>query len=105
MWALFKNDSNIGELSTDRKRRYLLHYLFFLFIYYDNTLNVCLGLGGGKDVDQATAPVQHKRHDTLLGGGALDRSLDKIAVKLETDFPVCVYHLTALATDCKVSFF
>ena len=62
-------------------------------------------MGGGKDVDQVNVPVQHKRHDTLPGGGALDRSLDKIAVKLETDFPVCVYHLTALATDCKVSFF
>jgi len=92
---------NLAQIENDD----IFYIIYFLFIYYDNTLKVCLGLGGGKDVDQATAPVQHKRLDTLLGGGALDRSLDKIAVKLETDFPVCVYHLTALATDCKVSFF
>ena len=57
---------------------------------------IASGIGGGKDTDL------HRRPDPQLVGPALDRSLDKIAVKLETNFPVCVYHLTALATDCKV---
>lgn len=55
------------------------------------------GLGGGRDSAGPSAPTSPNKTDSML-----DRRLDKISVKLETDFPVFVHHLVGLAQDSKV---
>lgn len=65
--------------------------------------HVIPGLGGGKDAPAASmkiasAPVSpSNKSDCSL----LDRRLDKISVKLETEFPVFVHHLIGLSQDSK----
>ena len=39
------------------------------------------------------------------GDGLLERRLDKITVKLESDFPVLIHHILTLAVDSKVFFY
>ena len=63
--------------------------------------NIIPGLGGGKDASLkiTSAPVSpSNKSDCSL----LDRRLDKISVKLETDYPVFVHHLIGLSQDSKV---
>ena len=63
-------------------------------------------LGGGKDAVTAAAPTATAASAPGSPAKAetyLDRRLDKISVKLETDFPVYMHHLIGLAQDCKVS--
>jgi len=62
--------------------------------------NIIPGLGGGKDASLkiTSAPVSpSNKSDCSL----LDRRLDKISVKLETDYPVFVHHLIGLSQDSK----
>jgi len=50
------------------------------------------GLGGGKDSNSAAITESES---------LLERRLDKITVKLETNFPVLIHHILNLALDCK----
>jgi len=62
------------------------------------------GLGGGKDLSASNTAAEssagtagnNSTEETLV-----ERRLDKVTVKLETDYPVLVHHILSLATDCK----